>query len=663
MSLVTACGAECGIVTAGLGTAINRHWSTVAGAVAIEASVVRSGARSFKFAANATTPMLQRTFAASKSVAYFRAYFQTSASPPSSDVLLMFPNNNGGSNPRLTLRATTGVLDVSHGGATGLVAGPTLAANTWYGVEMEIDLHANPRVIRWRTWDAAGGWVSRGDSSAALAADTFSTTTSFSFGICQGPSSGLSVYFDDVLIGVGTTAGEDYDAAVPKGGKVLRYKTNADGTHSAFTTGDFKYNNTTNFANSATDVNTYLDDADQTSIADGYINQNVAGAGKYIRVAFEDEATEASPRAVAVTSTHHSSGTTANEHHLRVSDNGSNWTNVWGDWGSVGDDISDTTAHFRHKVLAAKPSTGAWTQGAINSLQAEWGNSDNVGVIPFVDSIALEVEWTETTNRSGTGTVSATIALAGSGSKATSGTATVAGASALAGSGRKAATGAGTVSGASALAGSGRKAGAGSGALLAGTTVLAGDGRKAGRGTGAVALTVTLAGTGSTSEAHEGTASVTLTSLVAGTGRKGGVGAGTVALVSVVAGGGRKIGRGTASVSIASILAGAGTKAATGTAAVAILPTLSGNGSTRRAGSGSISLAVALAGLGKRLVRVHVPRIVEVQGVAPSIAAIRAATARVVGSGTPIPMLASIANPVPHIAASDSPRPVITEVR
>jgi hypothetical protein len=47
------------------------------------------------------------------------------------------------------------------------------------------------------------------------------------------------------------------------------------------------------------------------------------------------------------------------------------------------------------KVLTTKPSGGAWTPSAVNSLEAEWGNSDDVSPVPWLHSLSLEVAWNE----------------------------------------------------------------------------------------------------------------------------------------------------------------------------------------------------------------------------------------------------------------------------
>ena len=172
-------------------------------------------------------------------------------------------------------------------------------------------------------------------------ASTLSTLV-FYFGIVSSvPTSGTIVYVDDVVVGMSTTAGSDYSTTTPQGGAVLRYLVNADGAHSAFTTGDFRNTAGTNFANNATDINTYVDDADQTVITDWVIRVSPGLQVRPLQLRGTQWSLDG-PRAVAVVSTHDSSTTGANEQHLRISDDGSTWTNVSGQLGIGGGSTSAT---------------------------------------------------------------------------------------------------------------------------------------------------------------------------------------------------------------------------------------------------------------------------------------------------------------------------------
>lgn len=386
MALTLICGAECGIITAGLPAAsANRHWFTVTGAPAIETSVVRSGSRSLRFVAAATNPSIAPGTTGSSSVCYLRMYFRMTDAAPSSTTTIAYIDSGTSASSGYISVDTGGVLYAAFNGTTGQQNGPTLANDTWYGIEAEFDIHANPNVIRWRTWDAATGWTDRTDVSVAQAAATYGTA--HELGVASGPTSGLTVYLDDILVGWGTTAGEDYSTTTPKGGKVLRLVTNGDGNHNIAGTPEFSYNAAGGtVADSATNVYTYLDDDDQTVITD-FIRKTVGTGTAYCALVYPDTA-ESSIRAVAVTSTHHSAGTGANHMSIRISDN--NWSNETQVWNL--NDVSDTTAHFRHKVVATPPSGGTWTRDKLNSTEIRFGYGTDVSAIPYYDSISIEYE-------------------------------------------------------------------------------------------------------------------------------------------------------------------------------------------------------------------------------------------------------------------------------
>ena len=395
MAIVTACGAECGIVTAGLASTTNRHWTKGSGTPAIETTVVRTGARSYKMAAaSGVNPYLARTCVASQTVGYQRSYFRMDALPsaatPSTttpDIIYFF--NSGTTAGDGTIRiGNSGVISACWGG-TVIQSGPTLAANTWYGIEVECDVSVNPNVLRWRVWDAVNGWRDQTNATLATAAQTL---TDMEFGQTTGsgngahPTSGWNLYFDDILMGEGTVIGGDYSTTRPRGGTVPRLLPTSDGTHS-FTANDFIYNAAGgSILVSATDVYTYVDDGDQTSIAD-FINQAITRTTGYCAIAFADP-TESAIGVIAVTSTMHAATTSAETGSVRISDNA--WVSETAVWALL--DTSDTSAHFLHKVVATPPSGGSWTTAKLASTQLRMGYSDDATPDVYFDSHSIEYE-------------------------------------------------------------------------------------------------------------------------------------------------------------------------------------------------------------------------------------------------------------------------------
>ena len=384
MSLNLICGAACGINVTGLGTAANRHWSSATAGVSISTAVHRNGPKSYAILPDAGGfGGLAHPFPTGQTIGYFRGYFQLSALPPTNAQILVM---GGGSGANFSIIINTSGV-ITSVGMTSPGGGPTLTTGVWYGIEAENNVSGNPRTARHRFWDGSK-WIKilGGSSSVAQVATTLTSVWIGNW----GPTSGTStVYWTDVIVGSGTTAGEDYDPAISKGGNVVRYLPTSDGTHS-FTVGDFGYNAAgADVATSATDVYTYINDDDQTSLTN-FIRQKAIRSTGYVEVGFADESTYATPRGVAVTSTHHASGTTADTMSLNISDDGfSHSSAVW-----TNEDVSDTTIHPRHKVITTRPSNGGvWTTAAVNAITARWGYSTSVTAIPYLDTLSLEVEW------------------------------------------------------------------------------------------------------------------------------------------------------------------------------------------------------------------------------------------------------------------------------
>lgn len=382
MSLKRIYSAETSIAATGLGTAANRYFGSGSGSVTISSTALH-GTNSYQFDAAATQPRLDYVCPASQTIGYFRGYFQMTDGTPSSNSTLVYADLAAGSD--MTISVTTGGLLRASFNGTNPQTGITVANDTWYGVEVEFDPSGATHAIRWRDWSAAAGWTER---TTATLDQTASTISDIDFGHSGGPTSGLTVLWDDVLIGCGTSASEDFSTTTPKPSYSTRLLPTGDGTHS-FTAGDFGYNAAgADIATNATDVYTYLDDADQTSLAD-FIRQKVIRTTGYLALTFANESTERFPRAVAVTTTHHSSSTGGNQISVRASDD--NWAHETALW--TNEDISDTTAHYRQAVMTTAPSGAAWTTALINSLEVRVGYSGDVTDIPYVDGVSLEIEW------------------------------------------------------------------------------------------------------------------------------------------------------------------------------------------------------------------------------------------------------------------------------
>lgn len=392
-----SCAAACGInVSGGAGNANQRH-GFFNNTVAVDTTVTRSGPKSYRLDAAASAPSIDYTFFTTGQSVLAGAFAirVSNATPGATARLHLFTFGTSGTSTCKFQLTTGGVLQFDLG--AGAANGPTLVANRFYLVEYELNVSANPWTAKWRVRDdSTGAWTSYSAPTArALAADTL-------FGIKMdnsGNTSGINVYYTDMAFRLSTAAGTDY-SATPANIKVLRYRVNADGTHS-FTAGDFRDGAAgSNFATNATDIYTRVDDDDQSDVTTDFVAQRVINAAGYVEFGFEDEATYTNPIVVTVVQSHHSSAGATNACTTKVSDD--NFTSSVDVW--TGDNVGTTTIQQRGKGIASPPSGGSWTQAKVNSMKARWGYSSDVTPEPYLDSISLEVAWSvpETKNRMGT---------------------------------------------------------------------------------------------------------------------------------------------------------------------------------------------------------------------------------------------------------------------
>ncbi len=390
MSILFACGAECRINVVGAAgglTITQKHWTVVAGTPTIDTGIFHAGAASYKF--DGGNESLTKNFATAN-VIYMRGYFRVNDATPSGDaVLFLFGSTGQGMRIGITtggvlqMRAAAGVTTQNYSG--------TLVADEFYGIEAQLERTTG--AIDWRVWRVSTGWVDQTKvvpASAAVAVDRFllqAITTDTAF----------VAYWDDVVVGTSTALDEDWSDTTPKGGEVKILRPTADGAHSFAASGDFKYENTTSFAASATDVWSHLDATDMTQTAE-YISQNVSSSGltKYCRVTFPNEGTYTLVHGIMPLVVFRAAGTTACEMNVRMSDDGTNWTDLFGNWGATGLDVSETTNLYAvPSVAIAPPSGGSWDITKVNGLEMEFGMSDDISPVPFVNGLAFEVAFIE----------------------------------------------------------------------------------------------------------------------------------------------------------------------------------------------------------------------------------------------------------------------------
>lgn len=301
-----------------------------------------------------------------------RHYFRFATLPASgTPSLISFQNASGSGNIRIN---SSGQVTCAMGaGSTQNVGSPT-TTGVWYRLDYLINTSGGTASLKVRL----DGGTEAESTNVQAAADVTDVR------VGHVASATTDMFVDDFILG-------DDVADYPFGeGTVEGLVPTSDGTHS-FTAGDFGYNAAgANVSTSATDVNTYLDESDATSVAD-FIRQKVIRTAGYVEVDGFTPSSSAAPQAVAVVLSMHSAGTGANTMGWKLNDNGT--VVAINDAGGDGlTDISNTGVANIYKVFATKPSTStAWTNSALTGLAVRGGYSGDVNAEPYWDGVLLEV--------------------------------------------------------------------------------------------------------------------------------------------------------------------------------------------------------------------------------------------------------------------------------
>lgn len=201
--------------------------------------------------------------------------------------------------------------------------------------------------------------------------------------------------------------------------------------------------------------------------------------------------------------------------------------------------------------------------------------------------------------KSGSGAISAAVAVAGTGVKVRSGAAAVAADVAVASTGLRTAVGAGAVAADVAVSATGLRTASGSGAVAVDLAV-SGTGVRTVSGSGALALDVAVAATGARTAA--GTAAVDVAVAVSATGAKEGAktGSGALEVSAAVSASGVRTAVGAAGIAVAVQIASQGVRTALGAADVTVGVAVAGQGAGTKAASGAVAVGVAVAAEGAR---------------------------------------------------------------
>lgn len=357
-SAVKVTGFEHGAVSAaGLGI-----FSAVTGTgTTADSTVARAGTYSLKVTdAVGTANNVSLAFGA-PATAVVRVYVRLAALPAADVNELLVLDALAGNDLRLGYQASSQRLTLRFANAAPTIASSTVAAGTWYQLDLRITASTDPRTASWQIDGVA-------QTAVTNVAGAASTIGALRLGSTVGADT-FTANYDDVLISA--TSG-DYPIGA---GTVVGLRPDGMGTNVNATS--FREDDGTAI-DAAT--STRLDDSPMTSLTD-YVRQQTIGANDYVELTFADTSTSCVVGVSALLA-YHAAGSAANTGKTSVFDGTTERIVLNG--------AMSVTALTYASVIVA-PASAPWTPGAVNGLRARIGYSSDVTPNPYWDGLLLEV--------------------------------------------------------------------------------------------------------------------------------------------------------------------------------------------------------------------------------------------------------------------------------
>lgn len=395
------CGAECGLTVAGAGSASTKHWNVPTGVPTIETTVVRTGARAFRFTTAAGASVCNSRDilpAATQTKIVRRFYIRFVGSLPSADCVVAEVRPTAGTSAVLIFEVEDNSLETGFG-TTGEASSFVVVADQWYRVEMVVDVSTGTH-----TCDISVDGTALPQATRVQAASTILRSR---VGVnCVLSTANGDIIVDDIYEEDGLAA--DSFSSIGAGSVIPLYP-NADGTHSFnddVDPSDFVRGadgSTTPIAIGATTVWTEIDEV-LTDLSN-MIGVSGAAIDEYVELQYGDlpaSGFDVIHCVVHVSSHKNASVGTANRQSLRLVDGGSTAEII----NNL--DLSETSAVYHHAVFGDAPSGGAWTKAKVDAIITRYagafsGQTLSTAVIPQMFGSVFEVSVNEAGGGGGAG--------------------------------------------------------------------------------------------------------------------------------------------------------------------------------------------------------------------------------------------------------------------
>jgi len=252
-------------------------------------------------------------------------------------------------------------------------SGVTVVANTWYRVDMKVDVSANPKLYDWQIDGVAQTQISKAEVATIL------STLGFGTDIAQT----LTCYYEDAFISV---TASDYPIGA---GEIKSLSPDADGTHSPATPDCIRGGGVSPaLINGGNTAFQYMDDVPfptGASPTTDRINQDITTGHTthYVEVTFPDIA-ETVINGVQGELAYGGDSTTANNGAtLAVRSDATEITIFAGD-------MSETSVFYKSAIVTAPG--GGWTQAEVNALKMRLGKSSDITPNPFWQALMFEYD-------------------------------------------------------------------------------------------------------------------------------------------------------------------------------------------------------------------------------------------------------------------------------
>jgi hypothetical protein len=341
--------------------------------VVIATNIKRTGARSWRINPTTASRYFQYNPAANRAVftSRFYVYYDTLPSGTSS---LHEPVVSAGTKPQVRV-TSGGLIQYRWGTGTATTHPTTLAADTWYCIDIRYDLSTGTKTIDVRVDGVAGTQNSLSEAAADMSSLRFGNVVT---------TISTDLYMDDLVV---TDSASDYPIGA---GAVQPVYVAACGTHS-FTLGDFENSSSVDLATNETTSYQVIDESPMTETGGAvvdYVKQVVIRTTGYLEYTLASLGWTGAPRAVSISSAVAASSVAASNAGLKFNDGGTEDAVTLRSTGNP----ALTTVRHNWKTLSSKPTGGAWTNTAFANGRLRWGYSNDVTPNPYLEGLIAEAE-------------------------------------------------------------------------------------------------------------------------------------------------------------------------------------------------------------------------------------------------------------------------------